>query len=114
MFTVFEFIYIFAFLLWSVTLGLYYALLAVQAFVTLRPIPSQRRATLWSFTAQCLVPLIGFPIFWFCYYVWQPFPDPAEWGSDLNGCMAFYITVGLALALALLTSRLARRGCRHY
>ena len=112
MITALDFIYLFAFLLWPFTLGGYYALVFIQAMVELRPNVHRRRSVLSSFALQCLVPVIGFPIFWTCHYIWKPFPDPVEWGSDLNGCIAFYITVGLALVLAFRTHRLATRNTR--
>ncbi len=105
--SLFEFIFLFAFLLWPFTLGGYYSLLAMQAFMTLRPITDQSPHALASFGCQCLVPFIGFPIFWICYHWWHPYPDPAELGSDLNGCIAFYITVAIAIALAVTTTKLA-------
>lgn len=106
LFGFFHLVYFFAFLLAPYILIIYYGLLTLQALLTLRPIPDQRVSALTSFVFQCLIPLIGFPIFWFFYW-WQPYPNPTEWGSDRNGFIAFYITVTLAIGLAVLTSKLA-------
>jgi hypothetical protein len=96
-------------LFWPVTLPAYYLLLGLQAFFTLRPIPDQLLITLASFTLQCLMPLLAVPIFWFCYYVWHPHPEPAEWGSDQNGTIAFSISLGTAFALFISTTILSNR-----
>jgi hypothetical protein len=96
-------------LFWPVTLPGYYLLLGLQAFFALRPLPDQRSITLVSFTLQCLMPLLAVPIFWFCHYVWHPHPDPAEWGSDPNGTIAFSISLGIAFALFISTSMLSDR-----
>jgi hypothetical protein len=105
-----EMIYTLTMLFWPVTLPAYYLLLGLQAFFTLRPLPDQRPITLASFTLQCLMPLLAVPIFWFCYYVWHPHPDPAEWaGSDQNGTIAFSISLGIACALFISTTILSVR-----
>ena len=103
-----DLVFLSAFLFAPYTLAGYYGLLAFQAFMTLRPIPNQKYSALTSFAIQCLIPLIGFPIFWICYW-WRPYPNPSEWGSDHNGFIAFYITVALAIALAMLTTKLASK-----
>ncbi len=104
-----DLIFLFAFLCAPFTLVGYYSLLAIQAFMTLRPISGQKASALTCFAFQCLIPLIGFPIFWICYYWWHPYPNPSEWGSDRNGFIAFYTTVSLAIALAVLTTILSSK-----
>lgn len=104
-----DLILFFTFALWPYTLAVYYSLLVLQAFLILRPILDQAPSALVSFAAQCLMPLFGFPIFWICYYWWQPYPNPADWSSDPNGCIAFCLTIALAIALSVLTTKLATK-----
>ncbi len=90
-------------LFWPVTLPAYYLSLVAYALIYLRPFSAQPTFVRGSYIALLLMPILSLPIFWFCYYVWHPYPDSYERGADENGETAFLISLTLAGLLFVTT-----------
>lgn len=96
-------IYTLTVLFWPVTLPAYYLFLAAYALTYLRPLSAQPTFVRASYITLLLMPILSLPVFWFCYYIWHPYPDSYEWGADRNGEMAFFISLAIAGLLFVAT-----------